>query len=138
MFLTGISPSWLFALYRSETLLPLHPTNAQEPYLRQVKGIGSLPSMALPLLHNNVFIHGPFYFTMTAKGRQSRDRVFAEDWIVLHNHRDLYFNGIPPIKIVAQLYIHCTPLVHTHVDSPKAKVDERSLAMPLLTQDYYR
>jgi hypothetical protein len=87
------------------------------------------------LLHKDAFIHGPFDFTMMVKGHQSRDIVSVENWRVLHNHCNLYSNDPPSMRMVAQLSIHCTPLFHTQVDSPK--VDEKLLTMPLLTQEYY-
>ena len=87
------------------------------------------------LLHNNVFIHGPFDFTMTANGQQSKDSVSIKDVRIIHNHRDLYSNDPPSMNLVSQLSIHCTPLFCTDVDT--TKVDKGLLAAPLLSQDHY-
>ena len=111
----------------------IQPTRDSHLY---AKSKGLLPYRQwMYLLHDSVFIHGPFDFTMTANGRQSKDRVSVDDWRVLHNHRDLYSNEPPSMKLVSQLSLHCTPLFHTEVDS--TKVDERLLAAPLLSQDHY-
>ena len=70
-------------------------------------------------LYNNVFIHGPFDFTMTANGRQSKYIVSVKEWRILHKHRDLDSNDPPSMKVVSRLSLHCTPLFHTKPTLPK-------------------
>jgi hypothetical protein len=111
----------------------IQPTSKNNLYAKS-KDVVSC-SQWLHLLHEDVFIHSPFDFTTTTKGRQSRDIVSAEDRRVLHNQCALYSNDPPSMKMVAQLSIHYTPLFNIKVDS--TKVDEELLAMPLSTQDYY-
>ena len=101
---------------RKSSYHPIQPTKESHIY---AKSRGLVPYRQLMhILHNNVFIHGPFEFTMTEYGRQSKDIVSVKDWCILHNHRDSYSNEAPSMKIVSQLSLHCTPLIHIEVDCP--------------------
>ena len=111
----------------------IQPSNESHLYAKS-KGLVSYRQW-MHLLHDNVFIHGPFDLTMTANGRQSKDRVSVKNWRILHNHRDVYANNPPSTRMVSELSIHCTPLFYTQVNS--TEFDERLLVAPLLLQNYY-
>ena len=48
------------------------------------------------LTHTSTYIHGPFDFA-SVRNRKTRDRISADDWTVLYNHRTMYKK--PPSKI---------------------------------------
>ena len=65
-----------FARWKSSYHL-VQPTKESHLY---AKSRGLVPYRQwMYILHDTVFIHGPFEFTMTARGRQSMDRVSVED-----------------------------------------------------------
>jgi hypothetical protein len=59
------------------------------------------------LLHEDIFIHGPFNFA-TINNRKTRNRIAMTDWKVLESYKHLVKNEVPPFDV---------PAYSVHVDS---------------------
>ena len=65
------------------------------------------------ILHDDIYIHGPFDFTVMKGGRKSLDRVSLDDWQVLHNFSVMFHNAAPKHELHLLCSVHCSPLFHT-------------------------
>ena len=64
------------------------------------------------ILHDDVYIHGPFDFTVT-HGRQSLDRISFDNWQVLHDLRSMFHNTPPKHELHLLCSVHCSQLFDT-------------------------
>ena len=125
------------SLYREDHTSSYHLVKPTSESRRYVHSEGLCPyHQWVYLHHDDIFIHGPFNFTITPNGRQSRDRVEHKDWAVLHDMSHLYKNKAPTLShTLGTISIHCSTLFHTEVAS--AKVDKRVLSAPMLSSAFY-
>ena len=83
------------------------------------------------LLHDDVFLHGPFEFAILPSGRKSRDRISLGDWQVLSDLTHMFSNEPPRHDLQNLCSVHCSTLYHSKFISPQ--VDERVVAAPTLS-----
>ena len=88
------------------------------------------------LSHDDVYIHGPFDFSLSQHGRPTRDKISRDDWIVLHDKKCMYANEPPPLTRGGYRFaMHCSVLFHTQIES--TEVHERVIAAPMLPVTSY-
>ena len=123
-------------LHRSDNALSyllLKPTRDSRLYAKS-KGLYPYRQWVYTT-HDKVFIHGPFNFVCTQKGRQGRDRIPLDPWIAMRDKRKMYSNNAPSLSMVRTTTIHCCKLFHTEVDS--SRVHEQLLDAPLFSTALY-
>ena len=62
------------------------------------------------LLHEDIFIHGPFYFA-TVNNHKTRDRISEQDWQVLASFSHRFQNPLPSFDVPTYL-VHVDNGVH--------------------------
>ena len=124
-------------LYRPDNTPSYHLVKQKRDSTRYARSKGRYSYRQwIYLNHDDNYIHGPFDFTITPDGRQSRDRVKHSDWSVLHDMKHMYKNKAPALShMVGPISIHCNTLFHSEVESDK--VTRRLVTAPLISEELY-
>ena len=83
------------------------------------------------LSREDVYIHGPFDFSLSKHGTPTRDKISHDNWIVLHDKSHMYSNEPKALTRGGYRFaMHCSVLFHTQIESDEVR--RRVLAAPLL------